>query len=863
MAQQPQQPEGIMPEVKFSASALTPRKLDLTADRGESFTLWQHRWEDFVQLTDLQNKDPVFQMAVFRSCVMDETLKVVMNLHIPEADRNKPEEIIKALRIHARGQVSVVMERREFNLRSQQPGEAFDDYLTSLRELAKTCDFCEQCIDSLIRDRIVTGIRDGDVVEKLLAIPKLTLENAVDICRAEEAAKRFRCEIKGEPQVAYANSMSQYKQGQRGYRGRATSTRNRGRGAQPTNLTCYYCAKPHGPMDTCPAKDSACSACGKRGHWAAKCRSQGNRSRGWPNQTTGRKKGTTLGCVLASIGDKTTPKVEVIIGGDIANGASVQAIPDTGADCTACGEDILGLIGVHPDNLRAPSLSLKAADGHQYCQVGEFDAKITCGDRSVRDTIHVIKGTTGLLMSWYATRDLGFLPSAYPVQLGSEAPEVQAATVQYDHRSNVTASGNHRQVTAEDIIREFPSVFDSELKAMPGEEFRIELEDDVTPFCVRAPRAIPYAYRDKVQVELERMVREDIIAPVTEPTVWCAPIVVAPKKGSDEIRICVDLTKLNKYVKRERYQSPTPREAVADIAASQAKYFTTLDALSGYHQCPLAPECQNLTTFITPFGRFKFLRAPFGICSISEHYNRRMDEALTGIPQVRKIVDDCLVYDADFDAHVNHVRQVLQRCAAKGISLKRDKFVFAQQQVGFCGYIITPDGYHVNPDITKAIRDFPKPTNVTDLRSFFGLANQLANFTSDIAAKLEPLRPLLKKNREFCWDEVQDEAFLAAREALATSPVLAYYDPRKETALEVDASRLHGLGFVLQQRQTDGEWRMVQAGSRFLSETETRYAMIELELLGIAWAVRKCRMFLDGLPHFEIITDHRHHYYNP
>ena len=350
-------------------------------------------------------------------------------------------------------------------------------------------------------------------------------------------------------------------------------------------------------------------------------------------------------------------------------------------------------------------------------------------------------------MSWYATRDLGFLPSAYPVQLGSGPPEIQAATVQYDHRSNITASGNHRQVTAEDIIREFPSVFDSE---------------------------------------------------------------------------------------------PTPREAVADIAASQAKYFTTLDALSGYHQCPLAPECQNLTTFITPFGRFKFLRAPFGICSISEHYNRRMDEALTGISQVRKIVDDCLVYDADFDAHVNQVRQVLQRCAAKGISLKRDKFVFA-----------------VNPDITKAIRDFPKPTNVTDLRSFFGLANQLANFTSDIAAKLEPLRPLLKKNREFCWDDVQDEAFLAAKEALATSPVLSYYDPRKEMALAVDASRLHGLGFVLQQRQTDGEWRMVQAGSRFLSETETRYAMIELELLGISWAVRKCRMFLDGLPHFEIITDHR------
>ena len=106
---------------------------------------------------------------------------------------------------------------------------------------------------------------------------------------------------------------------------------------------------------------------------------------------------------------------------------------------------------------------------------------------------------------------------------------------------------------------------------MPGEEFHIELEENAKQFCLTAPRAIPYPYRDKVKQTLDKMVKDGVIKPVTEPTEWCAPIVVAPEKGSTEIRLCVGLSKLSKFVKRERYQSPTPHEAVADIAASQAE----------------------------------------------------------------------------------------------------------------------------------------------------------------------------------------------------------------------------------------------------------------------------------------------------
>ena len=106
------------------------------------------------------------------------------------------------------------------------------------------------------------------------------------------------------------------------------------------------------------------------------------------------------------------------------------------------------------------------------------------------------------------------------------------------------------------MTQEFPEVFDGHIRTMPGEEFRIHLRDDAQPFCVTTPRRVPLSLRDKLGEELKRLETEGIIRRVTEPTEWCAPIVVAPKKDGRSIRLCVDLSHLNKYVKREVYQFP-------------------------------------------------------------------------------------------------------------------------------------------------------------------------------------------------------------------------------------------------------------------------------------------------------------------
>ena len=247
-------------------------------------------------------------------------------------------------------------------------------------------------------------------------------------------------------------------------------------------------------------------------------------------------------------------------------------------------------------------------------------------------------------------------------------------------------------------------------------------------------------------------------------------MVVTPKKDTDRIRLCVDLSRLNRYVHREKYQSPMLAEAVADIAAEEAKFFTVLDTKKRYHQCPLAEASQLMTTFITPFGRFKYRWAPYGLSSIVEHYNRRMADAFQGF---RRIVDDIIIYNKDEATHKEHVREFLKRCQDRKIALNRDKCKFCETEVSFAGFYISAEGYWVDPNITEAITRFATPTTCTDLRSFFGLANQLAASTDQIAKLLEPMRPLLSLKSEFPWSSMHEQALSKAKEHLASPPTLA------------------------------------------------------------------------------------------
>ena len=407
----------------------------------------------------------------------------------------------------------------------------------------------------------------------------------------------------------------------------------------------------------------------------------------------------------------------------------------------------------------------------------------------------------------------------------------------------------------------FPRVFDtSVLREMSGGEMKIELTDDAVPFAITAARNIPFCWREEVKKQIDDLQEKGIIEPVNHPTEWCHPLVPVPKRSTDGsvtgCRLTVDFTKLNKYVKRPTHPVRGTHDAVASIERG-ARFFTKIDSKSGYHQVAIRREDQDLTTFMTPWGRYRYRRAVMGLISSGDVYNQRGDEVLGDIPRTCKVVDDILVWDTDYNEHLKHVWKILERCNDHGITLNGDKFVFGTDRVEFCGYEVCADGYSPDLKKTRAIAEFPQPGCVTDLRSFLGLVHQLGAFCPEISATAEPLRQLLRPKNAWVWTEDHTIAFNNVKKLLVSPPVLGFFDSKRRTVLETDAARLKGLGFCLRQQDEHGDWKLIQCGSRFLSDTESRYATIEVELLALTWAAKKCSIYLKGMQHFEVLTDHR------
>jgi hypothetical protein len=281
------------------------------------------------------------------------------------------------------------------------------------------------------------------------------------------------------------------------------------------------------------------------------------------------------------------------------------------------------------------------------------------------------------------------------------------------------------------------------------------------------------------------------------------------------------------------------------------KFF--IDALKGYHQVELDEESSAMKTFSTPFGRYKYNRLPFGVSLAGDDYGRRLANIFDDFLNCRRVVEDILVFSPTWEEHVDLVRRLFRLAADQQIAINVRKVVFAQPSVLFGGYVVGESGFQPSPDLLRAIREFPAPTCVSEMRAFHGLCQQVGG---RLGSRSSP-SGLLRKDFVWEWTEQHEKDFKAARESLSSSSELSFYNAASPTSLHVDASRLRGLGFILRQQKADGSWNVVQAGSRFLSDAECRYAMIELECLAAAWAMRKCRQFLEGLPSFRLVTDHR------
>ncbi|XP_055922791.1 uncharacterized protein K02A2.6-like [Eupeodes corollae] len=233
-----------------------------------------------------------------------------------------------------------------------------------------------------------------------------------------------------------------------------------------------------------------------------------------------------------------------------------------------------------------------------------------------------------------------------------------------------------------------------------NEPYDIKLEDDAVPFAIHTPRRVPIPLLSNLKKQLDDMVLQGVIEPVDKPTDWCAPMVITSKKNGD-IRVCVELTRLNKFVKRERHPMPSVEHTLGQLTG--AKIFSKLDANSGFWQIKLTEESKLLTTFITPFGRFCYNRLPFGITSAPQHYQKRMSSIVRGLEGILCQMDDILVWGSSVNEHDKRLRLVLQLLQISGVTLNDAKCQFGVQRIKFLVHILDEDGVHTDGDRIIAI----------------------------------------------------------------------------------------------------------------------------------------------------------------
>lgn len=380
---------------------------------------------------------------------------------------------------------------------------------------------------------------------------------------------------------------------------------------------------------------------------------------------------------------------------------------------------------------------------------------------------------------------------------------------------------------------------------------------------------IPPSLYDEVKQHLRQMIDLEVIRPSKSPY---SSNVVLVRKANGELRFCIDLRKINENSVRDAFYLPRVDETLDALAG--ASIFSSLDLKSGYWQVEMEESCKKYTAFSAgPLGFYECNRMPFGLKNAPATFQRLMQEVLGDLHLKGVVVylDDIIIFSRTVDDHFRQLKDVFRRLREAGLKLNPKKCHFFQSKIKCLGHVVSAEGIACDEDKLSAVRDWPVPQNVKELQKFLGFTGYYRRFIKDYASVARPITNLLrgsnprdskaKKKKDtpaapWIWGEEQQAAFRELIDRVTSPPVLCYPDYKKTFQLRTDASKL-GLGAVLCQRQTNGEYRVVAFGSRSMKRAEENYSAHKMEFLALYWSITKqFHHYLYGAEHFEVMTDH-------
>ncbi|KAK2710763.1 hypothetical protein QYM36_012067 [Artemia franciscana] len=510
---------------------------------------------------------------------------------------------------------------------------------------------------------------------------------------------------------------------------------------------------------------------------------------------------------------KTNGKDEALVPLTLDNQLSVNFKIDTGAQANVIPKNIFDQLDPKP-NLQSTNQRLTSYWGTRIPVIGTCD--LTCSHKQYPRGAHrfyVVNSTSTPIVGYRSSIDLNVIKLVLNV--------------------------NAEQTSIEE---KYKSLFEC-IGQLEG-ECNIHLKEG-SILTVYPARRVPEALKDKLQDEPNRMERDGIIEKVTEPTEWVNSMVMIEKKNGT-VRLCIDPVDLHKCIRRPYYPIPTLEDVTAKLHG--AKVFSKMDARSGYWSLVLSATVSEMTTFSTIYGRYRFLRMPFGLLSAQDEFQCRMEEAFEGLEGVAIIIDDILVYGANQEEHDERLQAVMERALKKGVKFNKDKCSISASSVCYFGHVIGADGMKPDSEKVRAIEEMPRPQSREELLTLLGMLNYLTKYVPDLSTRNKSLRDILQCE-PFSWSPENDQTLAELKQSIVSG--ISFFNYKNlNVELKVDASS-HGFGANLCR---DGE--VVAYTSCTLSKTEQKYSQLEKELYAIVYGCKHFHHYLYGR-RVNVITDQR------
>ena len=784
-----------------------PAPLQLTGNVSENWKKFKQRFNLYLSASGADEKEDKQKSCLLLHVIGEDALEIYNNFTFTAGDEYKLDKILEKFQAYCTPKKNVTYERHRFFTCNQKQGETIDQYVTELRSRSKSCEFGD-LTESLIKDRIVCGIPDNVLRERLLREQDLSLEKALTMCRAAETTKTQVKDLNEEKATGHVHVVRQkQKQPKQKYvvnkkpEKKVERKQNFKFSSNLKTDCCGRCDRKHEP-GKCPAMGKRCRKCDRLDHFAICCRTK---------VVNVVENDCETEFFIDSISDdQNKNKTDWLLPLDV-NKTSITFKLDTGAQVNILSENDYHKM-INKPKLNKTNVKLVGYSGSSIPVLGTCIATIDYKGSQFKIQFVIVKGRAQCILGLKTCDRLNLVKRVLVVE--AESQDINT------------------------IVNKYDGVFNG-LGCLPGEH-NIQVDSSVPP-VVHACRKVPFALKEKLKDELDRMEALDVIVKEDKPTDWVSSLVIV-EKPNGQLRICLDPRDLNKAIKREHYKLPTREEVMAQF--SGAKYFSKLDASSGFWQLKLDEESSKLCCFNTPFGRYRFKRLPFGISSAPEVYHKTIHMLFEHVPGTDTSMDDIVVWGSTMDEHNERVEKVLQIAHSNNLKLNRDKCLFGVTELTFLGDVLSADGLKPDPKKQEAIFKMDRPTSKKDVQRFLGMINYLGRFIPDLSTKTAPLRVLLDEKNEFVWSTEQENAWKDLKQIIVEEPVLQYYDPNKRVKISSDASK-SGLGAVLLQ-ETDGEWKPVAYASRAMTDAETRYAQIEKEMLSLTFACERFHQYIYG-----------------